>query len=313
MPIHPDEKPLDTRRPFTRAEAVKAGLNPSRLYTQAFRKLFHRVYVDASVPVTPLLRAQGALKLFPGTAWASHATAGRIHGVPLPALPEEHVSVLHAKERRYHEGIRSHVANRAIVQTVGGINVSSCGQAFVELAGLLDLVELVVVGDDMVRRKKIPLKALIKFCDESTHRNAARARRAVAYVREKVDSPMETRLRMLLVLAGLPEPEVNLEIRTDDGIPVRRYDLSYPAVKAIVEYDGRQHIEREENWESDLDRREAIDDDGWRILVVTSKGIYSNPERTLVRVHRLLKARGMPGLPSRLNDEWRQHFPGHNR
>ena len=34
--------------------------------------------------------------------------------------------------------------------------------------------------------------------------------------------PMETRLRMLLVLAGLPEPRVNLTIRDVDGEPVRR-------------------------------------------------------------------------------------------
>ena len=30
---------------------------------------------------------------------------------------------------------------------------------------------------------------------------------------------------MLLVLAGLPEPEVNVTVRAGDGTPVRRYDL----------------------------------------------------------------------------------------
>ena len=36
-----------------------------------------------------------------------------------------------------------------------------------------------------------------------------------------------------------------------DGEPVRRYDLSRPAAKVIVEYDGRHHIERVEQWEDD--------------------------------------------------------------
>ena len=89
-------------------------------------------------------------------------------------------------------------------------------------------------------------------------------RRAAAYVRAEVDSPMETRLRMLLVLAGLPEPSINVKIRAVDGEVLRRYDLSFPTVRVIVEYDGRQHIERVEAWESDLERREAIDGDGWR-------------------------------------------------
>jgi hypothetical protein len=28
-------------------------------------------------------------------------------------------------------------------------------------------------------------------------------------------------------------------------------------------------------------------------------------------VHRVLLARGMPGVPLRLSDAWRPHFPGH--
>ena len=39
------------------------------------------------------------------------------------------------------------------------------------------------------------------------------ARRAASLAREGVDSPQETRLRLLLVLAGLPEPRVNVIIR----------------------------------------------------------------------------------------------------
>jgi hypothetical protein len=114
---------------------------------------------------------------------------------------------------------------------------------------------------------------------------------------------------MLIVLAGLPEPEVNHTLRTADGEPARRYDLSYPTVKVIVEYDGRQHIEREEAWEADLDRREAIDDDAWRILVVTARGIFREPERTVQRIHRLLARKAMPGLIRTPRDDWRPHFP----
>ena len=122
---------------------------------------------------------------------------------------------------------------------------------------------------------------------------------------------METLLRMLIVLAGLPEPEINVRIRARDGEVVRRYDLSWPSARVIVEYDGRPHIEREDQWEADLDRREAIDDDGWRILVVTAKGIYHDPARTVLRVWRLLRRRRLAGLPAAPSDAWRPHFPGH--
>jgi hypothetical protein len=124
---------------------------------------------------------------------------------------------------------------------------------------------------------------------------------------------METRLRMLLVLSGLPEPEVNLTLRDEYGEPVRRFDLCWPSVRVAVEYDGRHHVAREEQWESDLRRREAMDDEDWRLLVVVSSGIYQDPEQTVRRVWVLLRARGLTGLASRPSDAWRPHFPGRTR
>ena len=140
---------------------------------------------------------------------------------------------------------------------------------------------------------------------------ASRARRGAAYVRRDVDSPMETRLRMLLVLAGFPEPQVNLTVRDERGEVVRKYDLSYPEVKVAVEFNGKVHVLVPGAWEKDLERRDAVDDSGWRLLPVISSGIYGTPEQTLRRVHRVLLARGLPGVPLRLGDEWRAHFPGY--
>lgn len=301
---------LDTRRPFTRAAALAAGIEPRLLRGSRFRRIFRGVYVDADVPDTALLRGQASVALFrSASAFASHATAARIHGLPLPPLPYEHVSVFRAADRRAHAGVRVHVARSATLLEIGGIKVSSYRQVFVELASLLTLMDLVVVGDNLVRQGRVTPEALVDFCRTSPHRSARRALVAATYVREDVDSPMETRLRMLIVLAGLPEPEVNRTLRAEDGQPVRRYDLSYPAVRVIVEYDGRPHIERVEQWEADLQRREAIDDDGWRILVVTSAGIYRRPEETVLRVWRLLRQRGLPGVPPSPSNGWRPHFP----
>ncbi|MFC8501918.1 DUF559 domain-containing protein [Pedococcus sp. NPDC057267] len=118
---------------------------------------------------------------------------------------------------------------------------------------------------------------------------------------------MESRLRMLLVLAGLPEPVVN-HIEYDDwGRWVRRYDLSYPELKLAVEYDGRQHAESQRQWERDVERREDLDVEGWRVVVVLAKGVHREPERTLDRVVAALVAQGRPARVT--SDEWRLHFP----
>jgi hypothetical protein len=301
---------LDTDQPFTRAEALRAGLTPAVLRGPRFRRLAHGLYIGATASDTPLVAAQVALFGYGDRAHASHATAARLHGLPIPAMAQEHVSVAEPAHRKGRAGARVHVSRGAEVVTIRGVRVSSARQTFLDLAGTLELVDLVVLGDALVRARRSTPDELVAFCAARSGRTSAAARRAASWVRAGVDSPMETRLRLLLALSGLPEPEVNRTIRADNGDPLRRYDLSWPSARVIVEYDGRPHVERIEQWESDLDRREAIDDDGWRIVVITARGIYREPGRTVERVWRVLRARRLPGLPAQPSEAWRAHFPG---
>jgi hypothetical protein len=188
-----------------------------------------------------------------------------------------------------------------------GLPVSSPFQVFVELAEVVDLVDAVILGDWLVAKGARSLPKLLAFVERNGSR---RARRAASYVRCGVDSPMETRLRMLLVLAGLPEPVVNHEVRDLEGVVIRRYDLAWPIARLIAEYDGRQHIEREVVWQGDLLRREAIDNARWRMLVFISPDIFHTPGRTVDRVHSLLIELKVPGTPATPSTDWQAHFPG---
>ena len=82
-------------------------------------------------------------------------------------------------------------------------------------ARCLELVDLVVLGDGLVRQGHITAPALLKAARQHEGPGAALARLAAGYVRPGVDSPMETRVRMLFVLAGFPEPVVNVEVFDD--------------------------------------------------------------------------------------------------
>ncbi len=300
------DEPLDVMRPFSRAQAIAAGIALTELRRVAYRPVFTGVYPDASVEVTPTVRARAALVPFPEDAILSHASAARVLGAPVPTDADEHVTVFRQRDRRHRPGIACHLATRAQLVTIEGMRVTSPAQTFADLAATLGLVDAVVLGDHLVRRRLVTLDHLRAFCAE---RGSAAARRAVAFVRNGVDSPMETRVRLLLVLAGLPEPEVNPEIRDDDGFVLRRYDLYYRVSRTIVEYDGRQHAERVDQWESDVARRGAIDDERERIVVLLAKDIYTSPGATVAMVHRILRERGEPGVPVRPSDAWRPHFP----
>ncbi len=111
---------------------------------------------------------------------------------------------------------------------MGDIRVSAPAQLFVELASSLSLVDAVVAGDAMVRLELVSLSELARTAPVCVAKHSRTARRVVRYVREGVDSPMETRLRLLLVLAGLPEPKVNHLIRDEWGAVLRRLDLATP-------------------------------------------------------------------------------------
>ena len=300
--------PFDPFQPFTREQAREAGITDRQLKSRSYRQLLHGVHVSSAAPDVPLLRTRAALLVHPPGAVATHFSAARVRAAPVPVHSFEHVTVHRAEDRRQRHGLRCHVAALAVadVKVVKGLRISSAPRMFLELASALGLVDLVVVGDWLVRKEFVTCESLVHYCATTHERYAGHARRAASYVRERVDSPMETRLRMLLVLAGLPEPEVNLELRDRSGLVTLRLDLSYPRVRLAVEYDGRHHLESLEQWERDVERRDDLSDD-WRLITVTNKGIYQEPARTLDRVWRALSDRGWRPLAPP-NDGWRAHF-----
>ncbi|WP_182377233.1 hypothetical protein [Nocardioides sp. WS12] len=192
---------IDVRQPFTREQALAAGITPRQLRSQRYRRLLTGIYVAADVEVTPALLARAALLPFGDAARGSHSTAARAWRLPVPIDPDEHVTVPTAAARRSRAGVRCHVdpSGRSVI--VDGIRVSALPETFIELAQKLPLVDLVVVGDAMVRRM-IGLDELRQHCAEACGPGAAQARAALAFVRSRVDSPMESRLRMAGALPG---------------------------------------------------------------------------------------------------------------
>ena len=308
-PAH--ESTFDPRSPFSRADARAAGIPVRNLLSSAYQRIFFDIYACSSVALTTEFRVKAAIKrIGSGAAYASHHTAATLWGIPVPADGSIHLTVDRNDRRTRSRGILTHRTIAATCpETRNGVRLSSPDQVFCELAGAgVGLVDLVVAGDAMLKNKRATIESLTKAVDRMTGGGVRLARRALGYIRPGVDSPMESRLRMLLVLAGFPEPQVRLILRQFDGEWGRRFDLCYAALKLIIEYDGEQHGELEHR-ESDQDRREELERQGYRIVTVTSLGIYRDPAKTLRRVADAIRAAG-GRPPARWNPEWRQHFPG---
>jgi very-short-patch-repair endonuclease len=302
---------FDPKQPFSRAEARAAGIGLKTLLSSRFHKVFYDCYVSSTVPLTTRLRAKAALGVSPPGTFISHATAARIWGGIVADTPDVHVTVPGTAGRTSRQGVKAHAgANGAAVTNFRSLPVTTPEQTFLDLAATLDLVALVVLGDSLIKAGRTSVTALRDAALAWCGRGAKRARRAARYVRDGVDSAMETRLRMLLVLAGLPAPDVNFILRHPDGSWWMRFDMCYPSLKLIIEYDGRQHAEDSDQWLHDLKRREALDRMGWRIIVVTKQDYFEAPEEVLRRVRDALIDGGMAGVRRRFKTEWMRHIIG---
>ena len=299
-------EPIDAAQPFTRAEFLAAGGRRHALEGVKYSNIVRSVHVDAE-RVDSDTRVRAALKIHPEGAFASHWSAAQVLGLPVPANPFEHVTVRTAEDRRWRPTVKPHVTirDRAVI-VVRGMPVTDPITTFLQMSGHLSLVDAVVLGDAIVRIYRIPPARLLKAARASTDYYAAAARRAAAYVRKGVDSPMETRLRLLIVLAGLPEPMVNLVLVHEDGSWRRRFDLCYRKIRLVVEYNGRQHRKEPQRSEDRL-RIEELKPEGYHILAFEAEDIFGTPLATLERIRRHLILRGWGDVPP-INDKWRRAF-----
>jgi len=96
---------------------------------------------------------------------------------------------------------------------------------------------------------------------------------------------METRLRMLLVLNGLPRPEAQVSIY-DGDLFLGRIDLYYRDARLGIEYDGAHH----DGKLADDDRRQnLLQNAGVRLLRFTASDIYNNPDVVVRQVRAALR------------------------
>jgi hypothetical protein len=280
-------------------------MSPWRL-RRDHRLVFRGIYLHNDIELTTEVRARAALLAASDGSYISHHTAAALWSGVVPDCPDIHVSSTGSRGRM--TGIVAHRAKRDQVVTVRqGVRLTAPIQTFLDLSQVLNLLDLVVLGDSLVKKRRCRLDDLLEVVGDATGPGAALARRAAALVREGVDSPMESRLRMLIVLAGLPEPQVDHRIYGSDGALLYRFDLAYVDHGLIIEYDGWQHADERDQWERDVSRDEELDN--WRIrrLVVFSKHIYNTPAKTLARIIGAMRDKGMTIPP--LSNEWRRYFP----
>ncbi|MBT1002401.1 hypothetical protein KIH31_07275 [Paenarthrobacter sp. DKR-5] len=187
------------------------------------------------------------------------------------------------------------------VRMLEGLRLTSPARTWLDLAAVLQFDDLIAAGDAVVcahvRGFGPPKVALA--CPRDLHdvvirnpgrRGVARARLALGEVRVGADSPPESMLRLALVRAGLPEPELNVAVRDPAGTEVLWPDLAYREQQVGVEYDGAHHGS-EEQYLKDIAREARAHRAGWLIVRIGREDMLEDGRPAVDKVRRVLALR----------------------
>lgn len=267
---------------FTIGEARSHGVSPWRAKAKDIHMPSRGITVPAGQEQPLLARARPYTRL--GTAdTVSFYSAAAIHCFKLPGHLENarlapSARLLHltrngsaAPRRKGVVGHRSVLAPTEIV-ILQGVPVTSIPRTLPDLAGTgaLSCDDIVVIADDLVcersrcqhpRRSRLPLGELLHYAEQKCPvAGLPLLRNALQQVRVGVDSPPETRLRLLFGRSALPA----LKRTTSSWTPLaHRCGRTWPARNTVWPWSiNKLDIRNGEEWVL-TSVRQALRAQGW--------------------------------------------------
>ena len=296
-----------SRTPFAVGDARAAGIGEGRLRGKDLERPFHGVRSSGGSRNTLLEFCRAYAPRLTADQFFSHWTAAQLWRAPLP-YDFDPTENLHVATRAPHRAPRSRFITGhqvtdplASVRVRFGLPTADPATTWLQLARTLNEANLVAVADHLVLvpvypepgdlRPYITLDELSSRVTEYGGPGKRRAAAALARVRLGVESRPETLVRLMIVDAGLPEPEINPEVWSDDGEWLGRGDMVLRRWKVLVEYDGDQHRTNTAQYEKDMARRERFGRAGWDGVYIRKRGLRY-PAETVERVRTALLRAG---------------------
>nr|WP_300151103.1 type IV toxin-antitoxin system AbiEi family antitoxin domain-containing protein [Propionicimonas sp.] len=235
----------------TRARELRTqGTSPQALdrltRTGQLRRVRHGAYAS-ELGADDLVRHRqliaGTWPLLGDLAVLSHATAGVLHGLPLWNGMLDRVSITRPSggHGRVRTHLRVHVAPlaRSEVTEMDGFRVTSLERTAIDLARSLPYERGVAVLDAALHGRA-DRTAMTAIATQAGRRSGvATARAALAFADGRSESVGESISRIRLCEAGLPAPELQVDIFDEDGNWVARSDVGWVSRGVLGEFDGK--------------------------------------------------------------------------
>ena len=297
----PQPLPEELRgRPFTLVNASAAGVSPRRWRHGSLTRRGRGIRMEGPTAELSLgTRVRPFIEVNERCA-ASHVTAAELHSLP-QRRQNQTFDVYHlirpegaAHLERPHVIVHRMKLYEDEVTTIEGLPVTTPERTWLDMAELLSVDEIVAMGDSCVRvprpeleGRDMPLctiRDLQRMIDRHRGKRGLRkAKEALELIRVGSDSPQETMLRLAIVRAGLPEPELNVPIVADDGSRHHEPDLSYRKYRIGIEYEGEHHGE-EGQIVRDIHRSERYAALGWTEVRISKRHMLNDAKPAAAKV-----------------------------
>jgi hypothetical protein len=283
-------------RVFLGTEARRQGLiTAAQLRSTAWTRLRHDVYADARLERDHELACRAVALGLPRSTAIAGPSAAYLHGVAHAAEPYSDVHVIIPPPGRLspRRGVIVHTTplHRGDVTALGDLPVTSPMRTAWDVALWSDQVTAVAIIDGLLAGGLVDAATLIARARRlQGERGSRRAAEAFALADAGAQSPQESRVRVRLVLAGLPAPVTQHPIRLPSGVTVHP-DLAWPEFRVAVEYDGQWHADPD-RLHADRRRLNGLVAAGWIVLHVTTERMRRDFAGFAREVRTALVARG---------------------
>jgi hypothetical protein len=269
--------------PFLGQEALAAKVLPERALRSLYDPVYPGVYVPGGIDLTAAQRAEAA--------WLWSRRRGVVAGASAAALlgakwvdPTRDAELMH-DNRHPPPGVR--VRTETVLADelshVGGIAVTCPARTAFDIGrqanprlATVQMLDALAHATDV---KGVDVEAVV--AKHPGARGIVRLRRILPLVDGGAESPQETRTRLALIDAGLPQPTTQIVVRDEYGEFIARIDMGYEDLRVGIEYDGSQHWTSAQQRERDIDRYSALCDLGW-VIVRVSNDLLRHRKGTLI-------------------------------
>jgi hypothetical protein len=280
---------MDLASPFRGSSAVAAGvLTRGALYGPGYRRLYPGIHLAAGGALDLLTWSRAAHELVAPCGVLAGYSAAELHGASCaPEGAPAEVLLLGGYRRRACPMLLVHrdVVGANEITRVDGLRLTTAERTATDLARWAPtLTEAVVAVDTLCHTCGLDPATILEGVPPGA-RGAARLPRVADLADPLAESPMESRIRLAIVLAGLPAPVSQHPVLVGG----RRFllDLAYPEMQVAIEFNGAEHL-RPDRALRDLEREQLLVRAGWHILRFRAVTALYHPRTIAARVRAAL-------------------------